>query len=81
VRHSRARRIAIRIQVSADQVQLRVEESEVAPGTVADSAGGTGLDGMRERVAAQGGELQLLWQPTGGMLLTAWMPTGAVDGR
>jgi signal transduction histidine kinase len=81
VRHSRARVIAIRIEVADDQVRLRVEESEVAPGTAPEGSGGTGLDGMRERVAAQGGELQLLWQPTGGMLLTAWMPNGVVDGR
>jgi signal transduction histidine kinase len=81
VRHSRARRIAIKLQVSGDQVQLQVGESEVTPGTVADSGGGTGLAGMRERVAAQGGELELLWQPTGGMLLSAWMPREAADGR
>jgi two-component system sensor histidine kinase UhpB len=81
VRHSRARRIAIRVQVTEDQVRLQVGESEVTPGAVADAGGGTGLDGMRERVAAQGGELQLLWQPTGGMLLTAWMPRGAADGH
>jgi signal transduction histidine kinase len=62
-------------------VELRVSESEVAPGTVPDGSGGTGLDGMRERVAAQGGALQLVWQPTGGMLLTAWMPNGAEDER
>ncbi|MGC1458579.1 MAG: histidine kinase [Steroidobacteraceae bacterium] len=80
VRHSRAKRIAIRVQVTDEQVQLRVGESEVTPGTVPEGAGGTGLDGMRERVAAQGGELQLLWQPTGGMLLTAWMPRGVADG-
>jgi two-component system sensor histidine kinase UhpB len=79
VRHSRARVIAILVQADAARVQLRVGESEVAPGTVPDASGGTGLDGMRERVAAQGGELQLLWQSTGGMLLTAWMPNGVAD--
>jgi len=79
VRHSRARVIAILVQVDAARVQLRVAETEVAAGTVPDASGGTGLDGMRERVAAQGGELQLLWQPTGGMLLTAWMPNGVAD--
>jgi protein-histidine pros-kinase len=81
VRHSRARVIAILIQVDAARVQLRVGESEVDAGSVPDGTGGTGLDGMRERVAAQGGELQLLWQPTGGMLLTAWMPNGVTDAR
>ncbi|HEV2703502.1 MAG TPA: histidine kinase [Steroidobacteraceae bacterium] len=81
VRHSRARCIGIEVKVTDAQVQLRVAESVVRPGTRAEGGGGTGLDGMRERVAAQGGELQLLWQPTGGMLLTAWMPRGAADGR
>jgi len=81
VRHSLARVIALRIEVADRQVRLRVEESEVGPGPAPDGAGGAGLDGMRERVAAQGGELQLLWQPTGGMLLTAWMPNGVEDGR
>jgi two-component system, NarL family, sensor histidine kinase UhpB len=76
VRHSRARIIAISLQVDAGSVQLRVAESAVAPGAAADPAGGTGLDGMRERVAAQGGELQVIWQPAGGMLLTASMPVG-----
>ncbi|MEJ0006488.1 MAG: histidine kinase [Steroidobacteraceae bacterium] len=81
VRHSRARAIAIRIQVAADQVQLGVSESDVPPGTVPEGTGGTGLDGMRERVEAQGGELKLLWQPMGGMLLSASMPRGAADER
>jgi protein-histidine pros-kinase len=83
VRHSRARAIAILVQVDAGRVQLRVAETEIAPGGGAPEGsgdtGGTGLDGMRERVAAQGGELRLSWQPTGGMLLTAWMPNGEVD--
>jgi two-component system sensor histidine kinase UhpB len=81
VRHSRARVITILVQVDAVRVQLRVAETEIAPGTVPDAGGGSGLDGMRERVAAQGGELQLLWQPTGGMLLSAWMPNGVTDAR
>ncbi len=79
VRHSRARVIQILVEVATARVQLRVEESDVAAGATPDGGGGTGLDGMRERVAAQGGELQLLWQPTGGMLLTAWMPNGVAD--
>ncbi len=79
VRHSRARVIAVRLQVDATDVQLTVAESDVPPGSASGSAGGTGLDGMRERVAAQGGELQILWQPTGGMLLTASMPNGVAD--
>jgi two-component system sensor histidine kinase UhpB len=80
VRHSRARVIAIRVGVAGPQVQLRVCESDVPHGTVADGPGGTGLDGMRERIEAQGGELELVWQPQGGMLLTASMPTGVADG-
>jgi two-component system sensor histidine kinase UhpB len=79
VRHSRARVIAIWLQVADERILLRVAESDVLPGIAPDTTGGTGLDGMRERVEAQGGELQILWQPTGGMLLAASMPVG--DGR
>jgi two-component system sensor histidine kinase UhpB len=81
VRHSRARLIAISLQVDAGSIQLRVAESDVLAGAAADPAGGSGLDGMRERVAAQGGELQVIWQPTGGMLLTASMPVGVVHDQ
>ena len=80
VRHSRARAIAIRLQADTARIQLRVAESDVAPGTAPDTAGGTGLDGMRERVEAQGGDLQILWQPSGGMLLTATMPVATTTG-
>lgn len=76
VRHSRARAIAIRCQAEASRVVLSVAESGVPPGTPPDTTGGAGLGGMRERVEAQGGELQILWQPGGGMLLTAVMPAG-----
>ena len=81
VRHSRARIIAISLQVDAGSILLRVAESDVLPGAAAEPAGGTGLDGMRERVAAQGGELQVIWQSTGGMLLTASMPVGVVHDQ
>jgi two-component system sensor histidine kinase UhpB len=80
VRHSRAQAIAIRLQADHSRIQLRVAETDVTPGTAPDRAGGTGLDGMRERVAAQGGELQILWEPSGGMLLTATMPVATTTG-
>ncbi|HTY92611.1 MAG TPA: histidine kinase [Steroidobacteraceae bacterium] len=81
VRHSRARVIDIRIEVRAGRVLLSVLESDVAPGTTDEGPGGTGLDGMRERVEALGGTLQLRWQPEGGMQLTASMPVGTThDG-
>ncbi|HTV78006.1 MAG TPA: HAMP domain-containing sensor histidine kinase [Steroidobacteraceae bacterium] len=80
VRHSRARAIAIRCRAGDGRVELQVAESDVAPGTPADSGGGTGLDGMRERVEAQGGALRILWQPAGGMLLTASLPVAASTG-
>ncbi len=80
VRHSRAQAIAIRLEADDSRVQLRVAESGVPPGTGPATAGGTGLDGMRERVAALGGDLQLLWHPAGGMLLTATLPPAASTG-
>jgi two-component system sensor histidine kinase UhpB len=80
VRHSRARAIAIRFEADDARIRLRVAESDVVPGAAPETAGGTGLDGMRERVAAQGGELQILWQPAGGMLLTATLPVATATG-
>jgi signal transduction histidine kinase len=80
VRHSRARAIAIRCRADDTRLRLQVVESDVPPGTAPDTGGGTGLDGMRERVEAQGGDLQILWQPAGGMLLTASMPVATTTG-
>jgi two-component system sensor histidine kinase UhpB len=81
VRHSRARLIAIRLSLEEDQaaagarrVLLDVTESEMSANATAVGAGGAGLLGMRERVEAHGGELQIDFDPAGGLSLHAWIP-------
>jgi two-component system, NarL family, sensor histidine kinase UhpB len=78
VRHSRARRILIRLLVSAATptgLTIDVTESEVAANNPALSNSGVGLLGMRERVEAHGGELQVAFDANGGLALHAWLPT------
>ncbi|HVL06545.1 MAG TPA: sensor histidine kinase [Acidimicrobiales bacterium] len=61
-RHSRATRATVSIVGSADRLVVEVADNGVGG---ADPARGTGLDGLRERVEAVGGRLQLL-SPGGG---------------
>ncbi|MBS0418617.1 MAG: hypothetical protein JSR66_12960 [Proteobacteria bacterium] len=74
VKHSSARKIQLRLSLEGGRVLLAVTESETTgnAGTVRSS--GSGLLGMRERVEAHGGELNLSFEPNGGLSLRAWMP-------
>jgi two-component system, NarL family, sensor histidine kinase UhpB len=76
VRHSRARMIAIELSANEDshRVLVVVTESEVTAHGAEVGSNGTGLLGMRERVEAQGGELNVEINDEGGLSLHAWMP-------
>jgi signal transduction histidine kinase len=74
VRHSRARAMHIDLSSDSGRVVLQVTESDLLEGGAAVATGGTGLLGMRERVAAHGGELSVDISPAGGLSLLAWMP-------
>lgn len=75
VKHSRARRIDLRISLEESRVLLEVTESETTGNRRAVGANGSGLLGMRERVEAHGGELTLAFEPA--LSLRAWMPAHA----
>jgi two-component system sensor histidine kinase UhpB len=75
VKHSRARKINLRISLQASRVLLEVTESETTGNAPAVGANGSGLLGMRERVEAHGGELSLAFDPA--LSLRAWMPAHA----
>lgn len=82
VRHSRARSVAIRLSAeplsSAElpaRVWLRVQESGIEARTSTPTPNGMGLLGMRERVEAHGGALQISTEGDG-LRLEAWMPIG-----
>jgi two-component system sensor histidine kinase DesK len=66
VRHSQAHTCVI--TVAPKMVRIADDGVGRRPGL---PAGGSGLHGLRERVAAAGGELDQEWPPSGGTVLTA----------
>ena len=72
-RHSGAENVWLRLTREADAVQLIVEDDGRLPGPLNP---GHGLTGMRERVAALGGELHVEAAPSGGLRLRARLPRG-----
>lgn len=79
VRHSRARAVAVRVGADRGErpaVRVEVRELDAPPGPTEPWSWGTGLLGMRERVAAHGGDFTI--EPgRHGMLLRAWLPLPA----
>jgi two-component system sensor histidine kinase UhpB len=71
-RHGGARHVVIRISAAPDAIQVAVEDDGVGLSTM--NSGGLGLKGMRERLAALGGSLNLAGRPGGGTLLSAEIP-------
>ncbi|MEU6602153.1 sensor histidine kinase [Streptomyces flaveolus] len=78
VRHSRADRCEITVEGGAERVRLTVTDNGTGAGTPAagGSAGGTGLRGLTERLAAAGGSLTAGPAPRGGFTVTADLPVG-----
>ncbi|MFK0212574.1 MULTISPECIES: sensor histidine kinase [unclassified Streptomyces] len=74
VRHSGASRCEIALTGSADRVRLTVTDDGRGP---ADGPPGSGLRGLRERVAAAGGTLDSGPAPRGGFRVTAELPVEA----
>jgi signal transduction histidine kinase len=72
VRHAGAARIEVTARFTADAASLTVRDD--GAGLPADRRDGFGLTGMRERLAAVGGELRLAGAPGGGTTLTAIVP-------
>ncbi|WP_258055552.1 sensor histidine kinase [Streptomyces sp. Ru62] len=78
VRHSRADRCEITVEGAAERVRLTVTDNGTGAGSPAAgaSAGGTGLKGLTERLAAAGGSLTAGPAPRGGFTVTADLPVG-----
>ncbi|MFF0478606.1 sensor histidine kinase [Streptomyces sp. NPDC004284] len=71
VRHSGASRCEIDLSGTAERVRLTVTDNGRGP---ADATPGSGLRGLRERVAAAGGTLDSGPAPRGGFRVTAELP-------
>ncbi|HXV21713.1 MAG TPA: PAS domain-containing protein [Desulfuromonadales bacterium] len=79
VKHARARTIDIRLQREGSEILLAVQDDGVGfepqltlPGE--KNQGGIGLVGMRERVAALGGRLEIISSPGEGTTVKAFLP-------
>ncbi|MFE4692964.1 sensor histidine kinase [Streptomyces sp. NPDC056749] len=76
LRHGNPQRCAIRLETSPDGVRLVVENDGVTPDTAAvpGVSGGSGLHGLRERLASVGGSLEAGPAEGGLFRLTAAVP-------
>jgi signal transduction histidine kinase len=79
VRHAGAARATVR--VAFGPADLVVEVTDDGAGATAGPAGGHGIAGMRERVAALGGELQAGPGPLGGFRVRARLPLVDAQGN
>ncbi|MFC8449437.1 sensor histidine kinase [Kitasatospora sp. NPDC057223] len=79
IRHSTARSAAVRLDWSAER-ELTVQVDDPGPPGHGEAGGsGSGVTGMRERVAAFGGTLEAGTRPDGGFRVRATLPTAAVE--
>jgi signal transduction histidine kinase len=65
---------AARVRVAYAQGEVVVEVADDGPGVAAADGAGSGIAGMRERVAAVGGELAAGPGPGGGFTVRARLP-------
>ncbi|MFD2792091.1 sensor histidine kinase [Promicromonospora vindobonensis] len=79
LRHARATRVTVSARVAGDRLALRVSDDGLGAG--ADLVPGSGLAGMRERLALLGGGLTVGDAPGGGFLVTADLPLRLETGE
>jgi signal transduction histidine kinase len=70
-RHSGAGTVRIKIAHGSRHIDLDIEDDGRGPG---NGSGGSGISGMRERVAALGGEFSAGPAPGGGFRVSAHLP-------
>jgi signal transduction histidine kinase len=78
IRHAQASHIDVVLRASPEGLQLSVRDDGIGIDLQKPPAG-FGLLGIRERVSALSGELELLRAPEGGTLLRARLPLSSVD--
>ncbi|MFJ8754440.1 sensor histidine kinase [Streptomyces sp. NPDC102441] len=74
LRHGDPQRCDIRLEAALDGVRLVVENDGATPGETVAPGGGSGLHGLRERLAAVGGSLEAAPTDDGRFQLTAAVP-------
>ncbi len=75
VRHAKATRAELWIERRGGWLSIHLSDNGCGLGSVSGHAGsGLGLTGMRERIAAQGGQLELNTAASGGLCVLARLP-------
>ncbi len=75
-RHAVAERVEVRLWGAAGGVEATVLDDGVGFDPAAVSASAHGLAGMRLRIEAEGGQMQVRSQPGQGCCVRAWLPLG-----
>jgi signal transduction histidine kinase len=73
-RHAPGAAVDVELHYAEAELRLLIRDNGPGP-SIAESAGGHGLLGMRERASAVGGELRTDRDPSGGFLVEATLPT------
>ena len=73
-RHARAATATVRVAYGERDLTVQVDDDGRGPTARRAVEGGTGIAGMRERVAAIGGDLQAGPRPGGGFRVRARLP-------
>jgi len=76
VRHSGASRVAVAVEATGNEVQLRIEDDGRGFDTAVERSGGIGLIGMRERARLAGGRALIRSRPGTGTLVAVSVPVG-----
>jgi signal transduction histidine kinase len=77
VKHSGASGATLTVEVLPDDLLVQVADNGRGG---ADTTGGTGLQGLEDRVAALGGTLEVVSPPGGGTRLVARLPRSRLGG-
>ena len=74
IRHAAASTVWIRVTYGSGDLRLRIEDDGKSLSLGEPPSGGSGIAGMRERLAALGGELHTGARPGGGFQVAARLP-------
>jgi signal transduction histidine kinase len=80
LRHAGPAAARVHLRYDERALVVRVEDDGSGPGVLDGHSGGNGIPGMRERVAALGGQLEAGPRPDGGFRVLARLPTDGGAG-
>jgi signal transduction histidine kinase len=79
LKHARATRAVVCLQATAGRLSVQVRDD--GQGFAVDTAAQSGLRGLRDRIEALGGQLEVTSAAGRGTSVSAWLPTGQPAGE